>query len=76
VQLHAATHLGELVAEREEDGRAAAEQVNAAGEAFLAAVQRRAETERALIEIVALTRPMNPNDVSRSRSDEARKGGR
>jgi hypothetical protein len=73
VQLHAAENLGELVAELEEDGEAAAAEVDQAAQAFLAAVARRAEAERALIATVALTRRMNPNDVSRSRADEARR---
>ena len=63
--------LDELVAELEEDGRAAAEQVNRAAEAFLARVQRRAEVDQALTEIVALTRRMRPGDITRARSDQA-----
>jgi hypothetical protein len=66
-----AEHLDELVGELEEDGRAAAEQVDHAAEAFLAATERRAEAERTLIQVVALARRMNPNDVTRSRADEA-----
>jgi hypothetical protein len=71
VQLHAAQHLNELVAELEEDGRAAAEQVDHAAQAFLDAVQRRAEVDRALTETVALTRAMRPGDIARGRSEEA-----
>jgi hypothetical protein len=71
VQLHAAEHLPELVAELEEDGRAAAGQVDAAAQAFLDAVGRRAEIDRALTEVVALTRHMRPGDIARARSHEA-----
>jgi hypothetical protein len=71
VQLHAAQHLNELVAELEEDGRAVAEQVDDAARAFLDAVQRRAEVDRALTETVALTRHMRVGDIARSRSEEA-----
>jgi hypothetical protein len=69
---HAAEHLGELVAEVEEVGAAAAEQVNACGEAFLAAVARRREIETSLVEVVALTRTNSPGDFNRPRSDAAR----
>jgi hypothetical protein len=72
LQLFAAEHLNELVGELEQDGRDAAEGVDRAAEAFLRAVERRTETERALIEVTALTRAMSPNDVARSRADEAR----
>jgi hypothetical protein len=68
----ATEHLPELVAEIEDDGRAAAEHVNACGEAFQAACSHRDQAERNLIQIVALTRGMGPNDVSRARSGEAR----
>jgi hypothetical protein len=71
IQLHAAKHRDELVAELEQDGRAAAEQVNHAGQAFLDAVQRRAEVDRALTQTVALTRSMRPGDIARARSEEA-----
>jgi hypothetical protein len=64
--------LDELVAEIEEDGRAAAEMVNAAAERFLEAVERRAQVERELTSVVALTRPtMRPGDVTWPRSDQA-----
>jgi hypothetical protein len=59
------------VSELEENGAAAAEQIDHAAEAFLAATGRRAEAERNLISVVALTRNMEPNDVSRATSDEA-----
>jgi hypothetical protein len=72
LQRHAAEHRDELVAELEENGRDAAEAVDRAAEAFLRAVERRTEAERALIEVVALTRAMSPNDVARSRADQAR----
>lgn len=73
---HAAEHLDDLVAEIEESGRAAAEQVDHAAEAFVAAIDRRMAVERDLIQIVALTRTMGPNDVSRARSDDARQAVR
>jgi hypothetical protein len=68
---HAAAHLAEIVAEIEEDGRAAAGMVDAAAERFIDAVERRAEVERALTAAVALTRPMRPGDVTWPRSDQA-----
>lgn len=71
IQRHIALHFGEIVAELEANGAAAAEQVDHAAEAFLAATARRAEAERNLIEVVAATRNMGPNDVSRATSDEA-----
>jgi hypothetical protein len=71
VRLHAAEYLDELVHELEQDGHAAAEQVDHTAEAFLAATRRRAEAEHALISLVALTRRMSPGDVNRSRADEA-----
>jgi hypothetical protein len=67
----AAEHLAEIVAVIEEDGRVAAEMVDAAAERFIDAVERRAEVERALTEVVALTRPMRPGDVTWPRSDQA-----
>jgi chromosome segregation ATPase len=71
IQRHVAEHFAEIVSELEEIGAAAAEQVDHAAEAFLAATARRAEAERRLISVVALTRSMGPNDVTRARSDEA-----
>jgi hypothetical protein len=71
IQRHAAKHLDELVAEIEEAGVAAAEQVDYAAEAFVAAVERRAQVDRILTEVVALTRPMSPGDITRSGADEA-----
>jgi hypothetical protein len=73
LQLYAAEHLPELVAEVEETGAAAAEQVNACAEAFLEAMKRRDEVERNLTQIVALTRSMQPNDYNRSVADDARR---
>jgi hypothetical protein len=72
IQRHVAEHFAEIVSELEENGAAAAEQVDHTAEAFLAATARRAEAERNLISVVALTRNMGPNDVSRATSDEAR----
>jgi hypothetical protein len=72
VQLHASEHLSELVAEIEERGRAAAEQVDAAAERFLDAVTRRAEVDQELTATLALVRRNKPGDVARSRADEAR----
>jgi hypothetical protein len=73
LQLYAAEHLADLVAEVEEEGRAVAEQVDHAAEAFLAALDRRGEVERNLTQIVALTRSMQPNDYNRSKADDARR---
>jgi hypothetical protein len=73
LQLYAAEHLPELVAEVEEEGRAVAEQVDHACEAFLAAMKRRDEVERNLTQVVALTRSMQPNDYNRSVADDARR---
>jgi hypothetical protein len=65
-------HRAALVAEVEERGRDVADQVDHAGEAFIAAINQRMVVERDLTAIVALTRPMQPGDISRARSDEAR----
>jgi hypothetical protein len=73
LQLYAAEHLPELVAEVEEEGRAVAEQVDHAAEAFLEALKRRDEVDRNLSQIVALTRSMQPNDTNRSKADDARR---
>jgi hypothetical protein len=73
VQLHAAEHLAELVAEVEEDGVAAAEAVNHAAEAFLAAVARRGEVDQTLTEVVSLVHRMTPGTLNRPRSDAARR---
>jgi hypothetical protein len=58
----------------EQAGRAAAEQVDHTAQAFLEAVGRCMQAERTLIEVVALTRNMGPNDVTRSRTDAAQRG--
>jgi chromosome segregation ATPase len=71
VARYAAEHLDELVAAIEEDGRAAAQQVDHAAEQFLHAVERRAEVDRQLTGTVALTRRMRPGTVARAKSDEA-----
>jgi hypothetical protein len=72
IQRHIAEHFNVIVSELEANGAAAAEEVDHAAEAFLAATARRAEAERALIGVVATVRsPMGPNDVSRATSDEA-----
>lgn len=71
IQRHIAEHFNAIVSELEENGAAAAEQVDHAAEAFLAATYRRAEADRNLTAVVALTRRMTPNDVTRARSDEA-----
>jgi hypothetical protein len=71
VSQHAAEHLEELVGAIEEDGRAAAEQVDAMAEAFLRAVARRNEVHRELTALVALTRAMRPGDIARARSEVA-----
>ena len=72
LQRYAAEHLADLVAEIEETGAAVAEHVNACAEAFIEAVDRRAQVEATLTQVVALTRMMSPNDISRAQSDEAR----
>ena len=69
---HATLHLDELVAEVEEAGAAAAEQVDACAKQFLDAVARVHEVERTLTSLVALTRRMQPGEISRSRADQAR----
>jgi hypothetical protein len=71
VRRFAGEHFAELVAGLEADGRLAAEHVDRAAEEFIRATERRAEAERNLISTVALTRRLDPNDVARSRADEA-----
>ena len=73
VVLHAAEHFDALIDELEENGRAAAEQVDHAAEAFLAATARLTEAQQRLIEVVALTgRAMRPHDITQPKSDQAR----
>jgi DNA-directed RNA polymerase len=72
LQRHVSEHFAEIVEELEQAGRAAAEQVDHTAQAFLEAVDRRMQAERTLIEVVALTRNMGPNDVARTRTDLAR----
>jgi hypothetical protein len=71
MRVHAAEHLGAIVAELEENGQMAAERVNEAAAAFVRATEERAAAEARLISVVALTRRMDPNDVARSRTEQA-----
>jgi hypothetical protein len=69
---YATRNLAALIDGLEENGRAAAGQVDHAAQAFLDACQARVQAETELTAVVALTRRMNPGDIAHSRADEAR----
>lgn len=72
IQRHAAERLAELVAEVEEAGADAAQQVDAAAQSFLDAVGRVTAIEHDVTAIMAATgRHMRPGDITRLRSDQA-----
>jgi hypothetical protein len=73
LQQFATENLDALVGEVEQAGADAAEQVNSAAEAFLAAVDRHTQVGRNLTDVVALTRSMRLGDISHPRSDQARR---